>query len=1166
MGTFIRTCLGLLSLWLGIGSPALSATIAKTAAIVTITGENTTTTYGNVTALHARVTGANPGGLVTFKAGSKLLGTGNLDENNTAHLVKRLEIGTHSITAAYSGDAYNSANTSPVATVTINKGLSTLNWSFGSYYPAVGVAFPITLAVVGFDATPPTGTLSLAICKASCSLPGADVALGTQTLLNGAAAFSYTPTAAGDVNFIAIYSGDARNQPSDSIYAQRFPAKATPAVSAYPDTQSLGISEPVNILAKVFGANATGSVQFIETVNGVKTTRATCTLVNGSCTSRISFTTAGPHAVTPTYLGNTFNNTAPAAPISFSVTTKHLPRMSLAISPNPILQGETATLIVNWQGYFPSATSRPAAVRITNGTQTYDLRNYVSSTQKGFQARLLLGVNLPAGLTRWEAVYPGDTYNDTAKSTFHQEILAAGSPPPGLDTWNYGLDAENNLTLITDPDGDLTTRHYDGLHRLTAIVRPDPVQGGTNGGPTITVTQDLQGQTIGVHDSRVQTRYDVDGLGRTKSETSLDITRIDRVFDDLGRPLLIQPTAPALPSVNSFDEISRLTRIDYTSGSATEFFYDGQGLSPQAQGQLTHLIDESGTTDYAYSAFGEVTSKTQAATIAGISNAHIVRYDWGSGAGNTGHLTRVTYPSGSQIEYVYGTDGRISQVLFHPVLPAGSSPDLSASAETQLMSGIQWTAWGTLGRWMTASGHVATRTYDTNGRLTSLPIMMPSYGIHVWPRNISYDTQGRVTHVYQPYVSSHFSYAYDALDRLTGLVDATGNSMRYLGYAYDTSNNRTLSQVETLPLNTTVSPDTNRLYAIERWSSTLSAAGAPLPSVYYPVHDNAGRLVDDGLNTYTYSDRGRLSVVRNAAGTTSFLYNGLEQRVAKSGPLGTFFYVYDEAGHLLGEYTSAGRPLYEVVWLNDIPVGVIRTTFDTAGKPASASVSTVFVDHLNTPRAIYDAANTLIWSWQTPNEDPYAQTAPPTAVAGFTFNPRMPGQIFDKETGLFHNGHRDYNPATGRYIQPDPIGLNGGINRYAYVGGNPLSYTDPLGLWRNPSDIFDDAMRDARRSGLPGPHNGLQDAYRHCLASCEMARENTAPVAQCLGWANEKRGDWTHNQQAGERQMDDFNNAVGVKFGRSAQSAQECRAACMGAAMSGGLRTYQPDTTPGYLY
>ncbi len=115
--------------------------------------------------------------------------------------------------------------------------------------------------------------------------------------------------------------------------------------------------------------------------------------------------------------------------------------------------------------------------------------------------------------------------------------------------------------------------------------------------------------------------------------------------------------------------------------------------------------------------------------------------------------------------------------------------------------------------------------------------------------------------------------------------------------------------------------------------------------------------------------------------------------------------------------------------------------------PPSVSLYYLYADHLNTPRVATDSTNKVVWRWDsdafgtsTANEDPDGDGIK------FTYNPRFPGQYFDKETGLHYNYFRDYEPSTGRYVQSDPIGLAGGLNTYGYVGGDPLSYVDPLGL------------------------------------------------------------------------------------------------------------------------
>ena len=165
----------------------------------------------------------------------------------------------------------------------------------------------------------------------------------------------------------------------------------------------------------------------------------------------------------------------------------------------------------------------------------------------------------------------------------------------------------------------------------------------------------------------------------------------------------------------------------------------------------------------------------------------------------------------------------------------------------------------------------------------------------------------------------------------------------------------------------------------------------------------------------------------SGAPLASYAVNALGQRVSKTWGRPTTRFVYDEQGRLLGEYDGAGNLIQETVWLEDLPVATLRPT--GIGTPTPIAIYYVHADHLGTAGDHAARRQSLMWQWD--NVDPFGANAANENPAGqgtFKYELRFPGQYYDAETGTHYNYFRDYDPHVGRYVQSDPIGLNGGAN------------------------------------------------------------------------------------------------------------------------------------------
>ncbi len=137
--------------------------------------------------------------------------------------------------------------------------------------------------------------------------------------------------------------------------------------------------------------------------------------------------------------------------------------------------------------------------------------------------------------------------------------------------------------------------------------------------------------------------------------------------------------------------------------------------------------------------------------------------------------------------------------------------------------------------------------------------------------------------------------------------------------------------------------------------------------------------------------------------------------------------------------------------MDDLPVAVIDNTI--SGSVTTSTVNYVTADQLGTPRAVTNGAGTTIWAWAYQG-NPFGEQQP-ISTTGYVLNLRFPGQYYDAETGTNYNMFRTYEPATGRYLQSDPIGFSGGINIYTYGSGSPLNAFDSLGLACNARGCWD---------------------------------------------------------------------------------------------------------------
>ncbi|HEY4210369.1 MAG TPA: RHS repeat-associated core domain-containing protein [Steroidobacteraceae bacterium] len=650
-----------------------------------------------------------------------------------------------------------------------------------------------------------------------------------------------------------------------------------------------------------------------------------------------------------------------------------------------VTSGETTSF-----AYYP--TGQLQKVTLPDGSfvqYTYDTAHRLTQFADGLGNKIVYTVDALGNHTADKIYDPSNALHFThtrvinTLSQVYQEVNAAGT---AAVTTTFGYDGNGNPISAHAPLARNTTSVFDELNRVGQIT--DPASGTTD------LDYDTDDHVVSVTDPRgLVTSYAYNGFQDLSAQSSPDSGNTTNTYDSAGN-LATSTDARGAVSTYTYDVLNRASSVAFSIGGSTDqtlsFSYDA---GTYGKGHLTGTADANQSQGWTYDALGRVTNQSQ--LIGGVTLATAYGY-------TSGNLTTLTTPSGQSVTYGYNANHHVTSISVNG---------------TTVLNTITYEPLGPVEGWTWGNGSSASRTYDADGKITQVS----SHGV----KTVSYDDAFRITGLSDTSSgASNWTYGYDSLDRLT----SGGNGTISRGWTYDANGNR---QSETGSAPST--------YSIASGSNRISSITGALARTY--SYDAAGNTLTYSTVTATYNDRGRLETIANGSTTATFVYNALGQMIKTSGTLGTVLYSYDEAGHLSGEYDGSGALIEETVWLGDIPAATLR--------PNGASVAIYYVhtDQLNTPRQVTRPSdNAQMWTWFS---DPFGTDAAnenPSGAGTFKYNLRFPGQLFNGIAGIHQNYFRDFDPAIGRYVESDPIGLRGGISTYAYVGGNPVGNRDPFGL------------------------------------------------------------------------------------------------------------------------